>query len=265
MGSGVVFLNTSFKSALLCDVNPDLVAIFTRLQHEGSEFIRHCKEFFSPATNTEDVFYKIRDDFNSTEDPQERAPMLLYLNRHAFNGLVRYNSKRKYNVPFGRYKSPYFPEDELLFFFQKMQNSDVQFSVQDFRETFTQAQCGDVFYCDPPYVPLSASSSFTTYAGNTFEIEDQKQLAECAEVAARNGYPTLISNHDTPETRSMYHSGRIYEFKVQRSISCQGNNRHKAAEILALFHSNNAKTRLNMLEKESQLSLFGPSGFSVGS
>ena len=97
---------------------------------------------------------------------------------------------------------------------------------------------GDVVYADPPYVPLSETSNFTTYAGWEFTLRDQSDLASLAEKRCVQGVPVLVSNHDTAWTREAYRRAKIASFAVQRFISCKGDERKKAPELLALFESN---------------------------
>lgn len=234
-GSGAVYLNAPFEKALVCDINKDLISLYLHIQREGEEFIQYCRSFFSPENNTRDIYLALRAKFNNTEDARERGALLLYLNRHAFNGLVRYNSKGGFNVPFGQYKKPYFPLEELRAFLNKMRMTDTEFVDKDFRSIFAELHPGDVIYCDPPYVPLSTTSSFTAYAGNAFTEQDQKDLANLAEAARQKGIPVILSNHDTEMTRSLYSSAKILTFNVQRFISCDGGNRGAVPELLAVY------------------------------
>lgn len=233
-GSGAVFLNSAYDRYLLTDSNPDLINLYCLLKQEGPGFIRECQEYFTPHNNQELQYYKLRDQFNQASDMHLRSILFVYLNRHGYNGLCRYNASGGFNVPFGRYKQPYFPAKEMLAFHQQARRAE--FQVRDFNDTFQQARPGDVIYCDPPYVPLSASSNFTSYSAGGFSLAAQSRLAELAMQAARQGIPVLISNHNTRFTRDAYKAAQtIKRFKVQRYISCNGQQRNSAGEILALF------------------------------
>ena len=157
------------------------------------------------------------------------------MNRHGYNGLCRYNKSGGYNVPFGKYKKPYFPESELLFFAEKAQKAE--FVCQGYRQTFMAAKKGDVIYCDPPYVPLTKTANFTSYAGNGFSLDDQADLANQAEEVIKNTkVSVLISNHDTIWTRKIYAGAKkIKKIKVARTISQKASNRKKVGELLALY------------------------------
>lgn len=149
--------------------------------------------------------------------------------------MCRYNLKGGYNVPFGRYKAPYFPEKEMLAFFEKAQNAE--FVLSGFKEVIQSAKKGDVIYCDPPYVPLSPSANFTNYSKTGFNMEEQQQLADLASEVSIKGIPILISNHNTSFTRKAYDkANKITKFHVQRFISCNGKKRETAGELLALFN-----------------------------
>ncbi len=233
VGSGAVFLNTDYKRYLLADSNKDLIDLYSVLKKEGAAFIADCRKLFRSSNNSAEAYYRLRDEFNACTDPRRRAVLFVYLNRHGYNGLCRYNAKGGFNVPFGRYKNPYFPEAEMLAFHAKARHAT--FVHQDFAGTLGKIHTGDVVYCDPPYVPLSASANFTSYAAGGFSMEQQHQLAAVAEQAAQKGVPVLISNHDTKETRRAYRGATIESLEVQRYISCKGHKRHKVDELLALF------------------------------
>ncbi|SCZ50702.1 Dam family site-specific DNA-(adenine-N6)-methyltransferase [Thiohalomonas denitrificans] len=233
VGSGAVFLNTDYPHYLLSDSNRDLVELYSTLKTQGEEFIECCYALFRPENNREETYYRLRNEFNDTDDPVRRAALFLYLNRHGYNGLCRYNRSGGFNVPFGRYRRPYFPADEMKTFHRKAQRA--VFRHEDFEKTMSRLKTGDVVYCDPPYVPLSASANFTAYSAGGFDLEAQRRLAAKARQAARSGIPVLISNHDTPETERLYTGCDIERFEVQRYISCNGEKRGKAGELLALY------------------------------
>lgn len=234
-GSGAVFLNAAFSAYLLCDLNPDLIGLYETLRREGERFIERARALFTPENNTREAFLRLRAAFNASTDAEERSLLFLYLNRHAYNGLVRYNARGVYNVPFGRYKAPYFPAAELTAFLRKMRDCDVAFAVQDFRKTFSQTREGDVVYGDPPYVPASSTANFTAYTGGVFGVAEQRELANEAEAAAQRGVPVVLSNHDVPLTRELYAAARLHSFPVRRLISCAGASRGEARELLAVF------------------------------
>lgn len=235
-GSGAVFLNTRYTSYLLADNNADLISLYQILGEQGERFIERCASLFRDATNREEYYYRRRNEFNKTRDVVRKAMLFIYLNRHGYNGLCRYNAKGGFNVPFGRYKKPYFPADEMHAFHLKAKYA--RFVHLDFTTVFNDLQKGDVVYCDPPYVPLSKSSNFTAYSAGGFDLEQQHLLAQLAKQARQRDIPVLISNHNTQFTRKAYKSAdNIKRLKVRRFISCNGQQRKPASELLALFQS----------------------------
>jgi len=234
VGSGAVFLNTNYDYYLLNDINPDLINLYTFLQVEGQEFIDFCKPYFNPKLNFAYKYYELRQVFNECKDLHERAAIFLYLNRHGYNGLCRYNKKLGYfNVPFGRYVQPYFPEKEMQAFFIKAKRA--KFVCEDFSKTLQRARKGQVVYCDPPYVPLNKTSNFTQYQKTGFTVEQQIQLADMATELMQRDIAVVLSNHHTPFTKKIYNKADLHKFLVRRFISCNAQKRVEAMELLAIF------------------------------
>lgn len=241
VGAGSVFLNSNFEQYLLNDINKDLINLYQTIQKSPQQFIRDARLLFSPENNQAEAYYHLRTEFNASVDSYYRSLLFLYLNRHGYNGLCRYNKSGGYNVPFGKYKKPYFPEAELEFFAEKAQKAI--FICEGYRQTFERVTDGDVIYCDPPYVPLSKTASFTSYAGNGFGLDEQADLANAAEeTVAKHKATVLISNHDTIWTRKIYQgANRRKALKVARTISQKGSNRKKVGELLALYKPSRKK------------------------
>jgi DNA adenine methylase len=233
VGSATVFLNTTYPSYLLADTNHDLIYLYQYLKKDGFVFINYCRSFFKPQFNAPEAFYHLRSIFNKSNNARKRAALLLYLNKHCFNGLARFNQKGQFNTPFSPYKQPYFPEKEMLFFYQKAQY--VTFLHADFHETLNRVRLGDVVYCDPPYVGLSKTANFNGYTAQGFSSLQQIQLAHIAKQLADQGIPVIISNHDTEFTRDIYQGALLLKFSVQRNISGKKASRKKVTEILAIF------------------------------
>ncbi|PJG84737.1 Dam family site-specific DNA-(adenine-N6)-methyltransferase [Conservatibacter flavescens] len=235
VGAGSVFLNSQFKRYILADVNPDLIHLFNIVKHDVESYIAQCRPiFFHPEANTAQYYYARRLEFNQSADPYLRSLLFLYLNRFGFNGLCRYNAKNEFNVPFGAYKTHYFPENELRYFAEKAQSA--VFICQDFRKTFELANQDSVIYCDPPYAPIHQITNFTQYSSNNFNLSHQKELADLAkQTAEQHAIPVIISNHDTPFTREIYQNAKIKKVLVQRSISHSAEKRIKVNELIAIF------------------------------
>ncbi len=233
-GSGAVALNLGFERNLLADTNADLIEIYRELKRSGEQFIATCEKFFTPRHNTAKTYYALRTQFNASTDHRHKAALFVYLNRHGYNGLCRYNARGGYNVPFGRYDAPYFPRKEMENFRRLLARCTLRRA--DFRSILAAAGDGDFVYCDPPYVPASATANFTAYARGGFGSHDQANLLAACLAATRRGACVAISNHDTPETRRLYaEADEIISLSVARHISRNGRKRTRAKELLVVY------------------------------
>jgi DNA adenine methylase len=233
VGSGAVFLNAQFEQNILADTNADLIHLYRILQEEGDKFIPYAARYLQAKYNNRESFERLREQFNTTRSKRLKAALFIYLNRHGFNGLCRYNKSGKFNVPFGQQPKPYRPIPEMRHFHKVAQNA--VFLHQDFQKTMQEARPGDIIYCDPPYAPLSSTADFTAYSAGGFDQALQGVLVEEAIACAKRGIPVLISNHDTPFVRALYQGASLISFKVPRFISCDSQNRKPVKEVLALF------------------------------
>ena len=162
--------------------------------------------------------------------------MFLYLNRHGFNGLYRVNQKGEFNVPFGKFAAPYFPEKEMRLFAEKANDTKAIFLHADFRHSIPdviQLAYDAVIYCDPPYIPASKTANFTAY-GKPFTPDDHRALvATLLEVNRQHGTRSVISNSDTPETREIYSAFKLHALSVRRSVSAK--SRDMAGEVIGVL------------------------------
>lgn len=238
VGSGAVYIGASgFTGYIINDINPHLIGLYEVIKGDDfDEFLALAQSRFTPENNTADFYYNERDRFNTGKLTKlDQAATFLYLNKHCYNGLVRYNAKGGFNTSFGD-NEPYFPENEMNEFRSKMNNHLTMIGCGNFAKAFGAISAGDVIYCDPPYIPASTTANFTSYAGNAFTLENQKQLARLCESARNSGATVLVSNSDTPESRQIFaRASKIVELNVSRKISCKANERKKAKEILAIY------------------------------
>lgn len=237
-GSMSVALNVFAPVVTLNDINSDLMELYKTLISEGDTFIDECEHYFREGT-TEEMFYVNRQLFNSTTDTRLKSILFLYLNRHSFNGLTRYNRKGEYNVPCGKYKSPYFPREEMQKFREVFRNKMlVRMTSCDFADSSLYQNINDrtVVYLDPPYIPLSATSNFTDYTTEGFTNTDQVRVRNLAMDLHKLGARVVISNHDVEAARELYSGAtKIISIDVNRSVSAKGDSRGKVKELLAIY------------------------------
>jgi DNA adenine methylase len=236
LGSGAVFINTDYDHYKLNDINPDVINFYRALKTHKEDFIDSCNSLFIPENNSKDRFIEMREEFNNTtEDDLRRQQLFLYLNRHCYNGLCRYNLSGIFNVPFGSYKKPYFPRVELSTFAKKLERAELY--NDDFSVVMSEANENCVIYCDPPYIPLNDTAYFTSYTKAGFSHHQQQNLVEASLKAMNTGANVIISNHYNQASLNLYSAARLRKIYVKRSISCNGKKRKQVAEVIAHYQS----------------------------
>ena len=235
LGSGTVFLNTDYKKYYLADCNPDLINLYLYLINDKDKFIKLCHKYFITRTNEKNIYYELRDEFNNLKSSIKKSALFLYLNRHGYNGLCRYNNAGLYNVPFGRYKQVILPIKNMQLFYEKATSVRVKIDCLDFKDCLQNIKNKSIIYCDPPYVPLSDTASFTKYAKSDFNLSHQKMLVDLVKQLQNDDISSLISNHDSKITRQLYHGAQIISFPVKRYISCRAYDRQEVKELLAIY------------------------------
>ncbi|WP_277921293.1 Dam family site-specific DNA-(adenine-N6)-methyltransferase [Salmonella enterica] len=235
VGGGAVFMNAGYQENLLNDVNADLINFYKTLQREAHSLITLAHRFFQDY-NTQEGYLAVRNAFNKqVYDDLHRAAAFLFLNRHCFNGLTRYNQAGEFNVGYGKYKTPYFPLQEMEAFLGAEGRSE--FVCGDFAAVIEAAGEGDVIFCDPPYEPLPNTEGFTNYSGHDFKFEEQKRLVSLLTDAHRRGAKVLITNSGAPNIRELYQDSgfRVEPLFARRSVSCKGDTRGVAHDVIAIL------------------------------
>ncbi len=239
-GSCAVFLHRraagEVKSAVLSDVNDKLVEVHRAVRDHVDKLLSTLDEL--PYDDYRDHYYAMRESYN--DGPPRgilHAARFLWLNRAGFNGLYRENRKGEFNVPVGRYTRLSMPSAEHFRAVSELLQG-VELVSADFASVLAEAGDGDQVYCDPPYVPLSATASFTGYCKAPFGIEDQHALAKSARKAAFKGARVVLSNHDLPVVRhDLYPEAAGFEHvskpRVARAISRRAASRKRVSEVIA--------------------------------
>ncbi|ECP3255315.1 Dam family site-specific DNA-(adenine-N6)-methyltransferase [Salmonella enterica] len=234
VGGGSVFLNSDkHERFLLADINADLINLYQMLAVVPDSVIAEAMKAFRHLNDAEN-YTVIREAFNAQKlNTTERAAAFLYLNRHCFNGLMRYNLDGFFNVGWGKYKAPYFPEEEIRAF--RLKSHACVFMTAGFERTLRLAGDGDVVYCDPPYEPMPGTAGFTSYASGGFSWDSQVALAESCVAAHQRGAKVFISNSTAPRVIELYeqHGFTLHRVNARRSISSKGSTRETANDIVA--------------------------------
>lgn len=240
-GSCAVMMNTDYDAYLIADANHHLVNTYIVMARHTDALLTELEVLFSAGSvGTEsqrgEFYYCIRTSLNhdGSKSLLEKAAQFIFLNRHGYAGMCRYNLSGEFNVPYGKYKSPHFPVDEVRAFAEKAKRAT--FICADFSETLELVQPGDVLYCDPPYNPQSRSKSFTKYHSVDFDITSQQRLAGMLVNLADRGFPVVASNSDSDLTHSQYGAGRfnLHKISVARSVGAATGGSNSAPEIIAV-------------------------------
>lgn len=238
LGSAAVYLHLRERGlverAVLSDANAKLVAVHQAVRDRLDDVLAELDRL--PREDWRERYYDVREAYN--EGPFEgpgHAARFLWLNRAGYNGLYRENRQGRFNVPVGRYARLSLPDVEH---FRKvsalLQSAEIRHA--SFEDVLAQAGRRDQVYCDPPYVPLTATACFTGYCSSPFGLEQQQQLAEDAHKAAQKGAHVVLSNHDLPVVRNeLYPNDKGFRHvvrpRVARSIS--RGKRGRVAEVIA--------------------------------
>jgi DNA adenine methylase len=212
---------------VLSDANPELIELYQVVRDTPA---RLMDALDCLATRySEEFYYQMRS--SQPEDPVERAARAVFLNKTGFNGLYRQNSKGHFNVPFGKRVScpALYVRRHLLALSERLQ--EVTLLCSDFESVIDRAGPGDFVYCDPPYEPLSASSSFNAYKAGGFGQLEQRRLRDACARAARRGANLLVSNSAAPLIRELYKDWVIHELLARRAINSNGSGRGEITEL----------------------------------
>ncbi len=161
----------------------------------------------------------------------KRAARFLYLNKTAFNGLYRVNSKGDFNVPFGKYANPKILDSKNLLLAHRALQKDELF-CGDFTLVLKNARKGDLVYFDPPYFPVSKTSNFTAYTQDNFTEDDQKRLYRTVKALDARGCFILLSNSHSDFIADLYAEFEPQVVFASRAINCKGDKRGKIRELV---------------------------------
>ncbi len=239
VGSGAVFFHLRqrdlFARYRLADINADLITCYLAVRDAIDALIARLAGH--RAAHGEAHYYAVRtldrDPAWADAPAVERAARLIYLNKTCYNGLWRVNSRGHFNVPMGRYRQPdILNEARLRAASDALQGVEVV--LEPFANVAEYAGAGDFVYFDPPYVPLNATSNFTSYSAESFGPAEQEQLARVFAQVSANGARAMLSNSDTPVVRGLYRNFRVETVSARRMINSKTGARGEINEVVVL-------------------------------
>ena len=235
IGGGAVLFKLQPKKAIINDYNNELINVYRIVRDNVDELIEVLK--IHEKNNSADYYYEIRsldrsDTFDDMTDV-EKAARIIYLNKTCYNGLYRVNSSGQFNSPYGRYKNPNIVNEAVLKAISHYFNSNqIEILNGDYKDTLRHLDKNSFVYFDPPYMPISSSSSFTGYTESGFGYEKQVELKEECDKLTQKGIRFVQSNSDCKEIRELYKDYNIKTVKAKRSINSIGKKRGEINEVL---------------------------------
>jgi DNA adenine methylase len=233
--------------AVLSDYNPELIVCYQVIRDDVGSLIDALRQHEQYRLDAE-YFREVRSwdrrpDFER-RSLVERAARTIFLNRTCYNGLYRLNQKGQFNAPFGHYRNPLILDaDNLRGVSRALGHVDLE--VGDFGDVLRRAEVGDLVYFDPPYVPVSATSSFTHYTGQTFGPEAQRRLSDVFAELAQRGVHVMLSNSHTPLSNELYATHAVHKSVVyaSRKINCDGLKRGFVEELIVCSYAPDLRAR----------------------
>lgn len=233
VGGGAVLFDLSPQKAVINDYNEELVNAYRTIRDDLPDLLAEL----SKLHNSKDDFYKIRawdrEPDYANLSKAKKAARFIYLIKTCFNSLYRVNRKGYFNTPYGHKRTiQIVDQDNLTAISQYLNNNEIAITSGDFAKVLTQVKPNSLVYLDPPYVPLTATASFTSYTSVGFNKSDQECLAQSCQHLDRIGAKFIASNSDTELVHELYQQFNIRTVYAKRNINANGKKRGAVAEVL---------------------------------
>lgn len=236
---------SNVKSAVINDINPDLTLCYQVVRDNPTELIKSLNaiqaEYYNFRTEVERrmFFLQQRERFNSKSlDKIDNTTLFFFLNRTCFNGLYRVNKAGKFNVPFGKYATPTICDSATIYADSKLLQK-VDIMTGDFEQTFVKIKGNTFFYFDPPYRPLSNTSSFNDYVKEGFNDDAQIRLKVFCDRLNENGVDFMLSNSDClgKDGTDRFFDDLFFDYNIERvwasrNVNAIASKRGKLTEIV---------------------------------
>ncbi|HGR8726642.1 TPA: DNA adenine methylase [Streptococcus pneumoniae] len=235
VGGGALFFDLAPKDAVINDFNAELINCYQQIKDNPQELIEILK--VHQEYNSKEYYLDLRsadrDERTDMMSEVQRAARILYMLRVNFNGLYRVNSKNQFNVPYGRYKNPKIVDEELISAISVyLNNNQLEIKVGDFEKAIVDVRTGDFVYFDPPYIPLSETSAFTSYTHEGFSFADQVRLRDAFKRLSDTGAYVMLSNSSSTLVEELYKDFNIHYVEATRTNGAKSSSRGKISEII---------------------------------
>ena len=230
IGGGALFFALNPEQAVISDSNPELINMYQEVAWHVDDVIGYLRHY----KNTEEEFYSVREKNWMNLSRAEAAARMIYLNKTCFNGLYRVNKKGQFNVPFGKYKTPKYCNEEALSAASKILQKATIVCGDYISVLEEYAEPGDFIFLDPPYLPISVYSDFKRYTKEQFHEEDHRKLAGSVERLQELGCFVILTNSNHPLVHELYAPYKIEVVQTKRYISCNGSKRRGEDVIVTI-------------------------------
>jgi DNA adenine methylase len=234
VGGGAMLFDMQPNVAYINDVNPELMRVYETIKMDVDGLITALQDFKNEAG----YFYSIRDWDRDKEKYAAlpdliKAARILYLNKTCYNGLFRVNNAGEFNSPFGNYRNPNIVNAPTLRAVSSyLNNAEVHLSSVDYMDVLQVLPKGTFVYLDPPYDPVSDTSSFTGYSKGGFNHEDQIRLREACDGLHKRGFKFMLSNSSTDFIKEQYAAYHITIVRAKRAINSIAEKRGEVDEVV---------------------------------
>ncbi len=234
VGGGALLFHLQPSKAIINDINQDLMLVYNVIQNDVESLIEELSEF----KNEPNFFYEVRDwdrnksKYDSLSDVS-RAARVIFLNKTCYNGLYRVNNAGEFNSPYGNYKNPNITNAPVLRAVSSYFNSaNIKFASTDYQNLINDIPKGAFVYLDPPYDPVSDTSSFTGYSKGGFSHDDQIRLREFCDKLNMKGIKFMLSNSATNFIKEQYSNYEIKIVQAKRAINSIASKRGDVDEVI---------------------------------
>lgn len=229
VGGGAVTFELLPENALINDINKALINAYKQICHQPEAFLEEVKKLDAEMwEDGKEYYYFIRKHYNDklmkAEYDVEMAALLVFINKHCFNGLYRVNGKGFFNVPYNNSRQASVDEKVVMDVSKYLQG--VTIIDGDFEYACEGAAEGDFVFIDSPYAPLNPTS-FESYTKEGFDMESHVRLARLYDELTARGCYCMLTNHNTALINELYGSKgyKMDVVSVKRMINSDAANR----------------------------------------
>lgn len=239
IGGGALLFGVQPQKSVINDINEQLLNVYRQIKSDSQSVIEQIAVLDAKPCD-KDRYLELRENYNekiiSRQLDVECAALMIWINKHCFNGLYRVNSKGLFNVPYNNRKNgASIDVDNIRNIGAYLKETNVEIRQGDFETACEDVKSGDFVYFDSPYVPISSTAYFTDYTKNGFSMEDHERLANLFRRLTDKGVKVMLSNHDVPLVHQLYDGFKMESITVRRAINSDASKRSGVELIITNY------------------------------